>query len=423
MAVYIAIPKLGMTMRDARLVEWKAEEGALVNAGDIVLTIETDKTLWEVEATAAGYLHILVRAEQQANVARVVGLIAENEEELAQLQKQPPQEIYTTDAADSAVTSPVDAPAADLPAAAGVKDDKEKRVMISPVAKKMAVEHMIDITALSGSGPGGRILREDVERAIEEKKKAPAEAKAPSPAPSGKVINGKQVKEAIPLTGMRGAIAEHMYQSLQVAAQATGTAEVDMTEIIKLRNLIKDREKIKVTYSDILVLIIAKALRAHPIINSSIVEKEIVMWQDINIGIAVAVTGGANSGLIVPVVKNADKKTLVEISDEIKILAEKARLRKLLPDDVSGGTFTFSNPGALGGFHSYATPIINQPESAILAMSGITDRPVVRYGQIVIRPITVLSFTFDHRAIDGVPSQSFLSTLIKLIENPGLLIL
>ena len=123
-----------------------------------------------------------------------------------------------------------------------------------------------------------------------------------------------------------------------------------------------------------------------------------------------------------PVIKNADTKTLFQISDEMKVIAEKARARKLLPDDLSGGTFTFSNPGAMGGFHSYATPIINQPESAILAMSGVTDRPVVRDGQIVIRPVTVLSLTFDHRAIDGVPVQSFLSTILKLVEIPSLLI-
>jgi len=435
MAEYVAIPKLGMAMMDATLVEWRAAEGAQINKGEVVLLIETEKTKWEVEANAPGFLHILVPEDTKANVGRVVGLIAGSKDELSALQKEPHKEIYTIaptpseapQAAAAAAAATVPAPA--KPAASG------ERVKISPVARKMAEEAMIDIATVTGTGPDGRIVREDIERAIAEKAAKKVEAPKPAvpsavpaaaPTPAGQVIDFKRVKQSIPLKGTRRAIAEHMHRSLNIAAQLTNMGEIDMAEIMRMREGFVAQEKtigVRISYTDILVYALCKAIKTNPVINSSLIDNQIVLWEDINMGVAVAVGEGAESGLIVPVVKNADRKSLVELSLEIKALTEKARTGKLLPDDVSGGTFTLTNLGAVGGGYGFGTPIINQPQSAILASGAISERAVVRNGQIVIRPILTYSFTYDHRVIDGAPASRFITQLTQLLENPTMLLL
>jgi pyruvate/2-oxoglutarate dehydrogenase complex dihydrolipoamide acyltransferase (E2) component len=408
MAAYIAIPKLGMTMTEATVVEWKVREGDRVEKGDIVLAIQTEKIKWEVEASAPGYVHILVEEDVTAPVGRVVGLIAETIEELETLQREPAKEIFTT--VPGAAAAPAVAPA---PTAAGRAEGPEG-IRISPLARKLAEEHMIDITTIAGTGPGGRIVREDIERAIAERKQAA----------SVKAYEGKRVKTAIPLKGMRKAIAEHMQRSLAVAAQLTLMGEIDMSEVTKLRNSLLEQEQAadaRVTYTDILVAAIARALQDHPIMNSSLIENEIVIWEDINIGVAVALEDGLEGGLIVPVIRNAEQKSLHEIALEVHTLVEKARTGKLMPDDVTGGTFTLTNLGAVGGGWGFGTPIINQPQSAILGAGSISDRPAVRDGQIVVRPIMTYSLTFDHRVIDGAAAARFVARVSQLLEDPALL--
>ena len=424
MAEYIAIPKLGMAMMDANLVEWRVNEGSQVNKGDVVLLIETEKTQWEVEANASGFVHILVPADTKADVGRVVGLIAATKDELAALQKEPPKEMYTI------ARTPTEPQMAGTNPAAPVPSSIE-RVKISPVARKMAEEAMIDITTVKGTGPEGRIVREDIERAIAEKTTKKTEAPkqgAPASAiavPSGQLIDFKRVKQTIPLKGTRRAIAEHMHRSLNIAAQLTNMGEIDMSDIVRMREGLVAREKdlgVRITYTDIIVYTLCKSLKKNPIINSSLIENQVILWEDINIGVAVAVGEGAESGLIVPVVKNADKKSIVELSLEIKTLTEKARSGKLLPDDVTGGTFTLTNIGAVGGGYGFGTPIINQPQSSILGTGMISDRAVVINGQIVIRPIMTISFTYDHRVIDGAPATKFVNELRQLLETPALLL-
>lgn len=430
MAEYIAIPKLGMSMTEATLVEWKAGEGDRIEQGDTVLTIETEKTQWEVEAAASGFLHIVIEQEQVAPVARVVGMIAETPDELEKLKSAPPQEIYTTaaeatpaGAGDSATGQQAAAEAAPgAPAAAGPVKAERGRIRISPVARKMAEENMIDITTITGTGPGGRIVREDIQRAMEA---APAAA-----ATGAGTYEGKRVRSVIPLKSMRKSIAEHMQRSLAVSAQLTSMGEIDMSAVKDLRAALVGQEgKVgtRITYTDILVVAIARALREFPIINASIAESEIKLWEDINIGVAVALEAGpdgaGDGGLIVPVVRDADRKSLLEINAALKELVEKARRGKLLPDDVSGGTFTLTNLGAFGGGYGFGTPIINQPQSAIIGTGPIVDRAVVRDGEVVIRPIMTYSFTFDHRVIDGAPAAMFMLRLTELLETPGLLLL
>ncbi len=413
-----------MAMMDANVVDWHAKEGAQVNKGEPVLLIETEKTKWDVEANASGFLHILVPEDTKAVVGRVVGLIAKDKAELEQLQKEPAKEMFTTAQVvdvSGGGASPSETPE---PAPAAPTASAEK-VKISPVARKMAEEAMLDITRVKGTGPDGRIVREDIERAIAEKA-AKKEEPAKVTVTTGKVIDFKRVKQSIPLKGVRRAIADHMHRSLNIAAQLTNMGEIDMTDIVRMREIFVAQEKtigVRISYTDIMVFIICKALKANPVINSSLIENEIILWEDINIGVAVAVGEGVDSGLIVPVVKNADKKSIIEISREIKALTEKARTGKLLPDDVSGGTFTLTNMGAVGGGWGFGTPIINQPQSAILATGPITERAVVRNGQIVIRPIMTTSFTYDHRVIDGAPAAQFLMYLTQLLENPGVMLL
>jgi len=247
-------------------------------------------------------------------------------------------------------------------------------------------------------------MLEDIEREIETKKKKQAET-APV-----------EAELTMSLTGTRKAIAEHMLRSLSISAQLTAMGEIDMTEIVKLRESLLGQEEVlgaRITYTDLLVFAVAKVLKEYPLVNASIIDNQIKIWKDINIAVAVHVEGG----VIVPVIKNADKKPLTEISREIKTLTQRTRERTLTLEEVKGGTFTISNLGAIGGGWRFDTLIINQPQSAILGTGSITERAVVRDGQIVIRPIMTYSFTYDHRLIDGALAVKFMNSVIRLLEG------
>ena len=411
MAVQIVAPKLGMSMSDVTMVEWKVKEGEKVEKGTAVLVIETEKTEWNVEAGASGFLHILVQEGAKAKIGQVVGLIAEGREELEILQKEPPRESLIGE------TKVKESP---LPEAAhvGPLAGEGERLRISPIARKMAEEQMVDITRIKGTGPDGRIVKEDIEKALETQRKGAA----PPEEVTRALYQGRKVKQTIPIKGMRRVIAERMVSSLSNSAQLSFLGKFDATELIQFRKALLNREKaigVSVTYTEILVYVIARALKDHPDINVSLIENEIKVWEDINIGVAVAL---GKEGLLVPVVKQADKKSLIEISQEIKSLVEKAREGKILPDEVTGGTFTLTSIGAVGVSY-YQTPIINQPESAILGTGPIRDEPVVKNGQIVIASMMPYSLTIDHRVINGFGAEQFLAGLKELVETPGLLLL
>lgn len=404
MATDITVPRLGMAVADATIIEWKVQEGEQVAEKQVVVVIETEKLRYDVESPAAGFVHIVKNADETAAVSSAIGVIAESKEELAALQSAKPEPAPTaaeTEAAPQAAAAP--------PVSAG---GSRERVKISPVARKMAEEHVIDVTQVTGTGPGGRIIREDIEKAIADKAAGPKVAAAPAGTPGE-----KRVKSTVPLRGMRGAIAEHMHRSLATSAQLTAMGEIDMTQLVKMRQDLVEQESslgTRITYTDLLVIAVARALKEHPAINASLIDNEVKIWEDINIGVAVAL----DEGLIVPVVAAADRKSLKEISQTVKALASRAREGKLQPDDISGGTFTLSNLGAVGAGYRFETVIINQPESAILGTGAITDRAVVREGQIVIRPIMTYYFTYDHRVIDGAVAAGFMAGVIKLLENP-----
>lgn len=413
MATEIKIPRVGMAVADATIIEWQFKEGDQVEERQIVVVIETEKVRTDVESPVSGFLHIMMNEGETAPAGQVIGMLAESKEALTKLQKETPAG-KSAEAAQAAEPAAAGTPKAEAALAKEVAPaaGEEGRVHISPVARKLAEEHAIDITRVAGTGPGGRIVREDIEKTIAVKEAAPAPAAA---------VGERKVKQTIPLTGMRGTIAERMHHSLSASAQLTTMGEIDMGEIARLRNDLVAQESTldtRITYTDILVFAIARILRDHLKVNASIVDKEIKVWEDINMGVATAL----EDGLIVPVVKNADRKSLVEISKEIKTLAEKARENKLSGDEISGGTFTLTNLGALGSGWTFETAIINQPESAILRVGAITERAVVRDGQIVARPIMTYSLTYDHRVIDGAVAARFLTSLLSALENPTLLL-
>ncbi len=418
MATYIVIPRLGMTSSRATLIEWKAKEGDWVEKDSGVLAIETEKTGWEITAEVSGYLHIVVEEGREVPVNMVVGVIVNTKEELEAARKEEPREIAVP-AAEASQPPPEKTAETAVPGSIPAGPPREgERIRISPVARKMAEEHKIDISKVSGTGPDGRITKDDIEREIEARKKGAAEQPP--------VMDyGKRIKDTIPLKGMRKTIAERMHRSLSISPQVTTMAEFDVTELVRLReSLLKQEETIetRITYTDILVLVIAKALKDHPLLNSSLIDNEIKIWEDINVGVAVGLGEKGDRGLIVPVVRNADQKSLVELSKIIKSLAEKAQAGKLMPDDVTGGTFTLTSLGG-NGIGIFQTPIINQPEAAILGVGRITEKPVVRKGQIAIASMMPCSITVDHRIIDGVVVENFLGRLQELIESPGLLLL
>ena len=418
----ITIPKLGMTMKDAKVVAWKFKEGDWAEAGQVVLEIETEKLTYEVLAQASGFLHILAQPDTRLPVGALAGLLVETKEELAKLQI----EVQTGVIAEAAVAAEMSAA---TPTAIETRRSKPAHVRISPLAKKLAEEYHLDYTILQGSGPDGRIVKEDIERALIAQVSAPsntlAQAMGVEVLPN-QIIDGKKVKTVIPLKGMRKAIANHMTRSLQVAAQLTAMTEFDATELVRLRKQLLDRETsvgFRVSYTDLLVYILARVLKAMPIMNMSLIDDQIVLWDDIHVGVAVATQiSEYESGLIVPVVKNADKKTLSEIHRDVASLTEKARSGKLLPDDVAGSTFTLTNTGALSTLWSWGTPIINQPESAILQTGPIVERAAVVDGQVVVRSMMSASITFDHRVLDGAPVTIFMERLRDLIQNPATLI-
>ncbi len=418
MAVDIVMPKLAMAMKQGKIAEWKAQEGQWVEKGRIVMVIETEKVTYEVEASASGYLHIITELDTAVPVNETVAFLSATPEELAELQAARPApempQLKETAAAAAAST-----------ASAGFQ--KKSKVRISPAAKKLAQKHDLDITRITGSAPGGRIKKEDVLKFLESGEAIVAAAAPSEEAWTAEMVDGKRVKAAIPMKGMRKAIADHMIQSLSVSAQLSSMGEVDMTELIQIRKSLLQKEAeigVRITYTDLMILALTKAVQNVPLVNSSLIEDEIKIWEDINVAVAVALDRGEyESGLIVPVIKNADKKSLAEISRCIKDLTARARSAELTPDDLYGGTITLSNVGGLAAGWAVSTPILNQPQAVIVQPGGILDRPVARDGQVVVRPIMTLSVTFDHRILDGVPIIKFFTKMVELLENPELLLL
>ncbi|MFO7708845.1 MAG: dihydrolipoamide acetyltransferase family protein [Desulfobacterales bacterium] len=406
MAIEITIPKLGLTMEEATLVSWKFKAGDAVKKEQVVLILETDKVTFEMPSPGDGLLHPVAAAGSRIEVSQVVGYLAADQAELEQLAAQHPAAETGAPAAVAAA-----GPAAAVAEAPAAPAAQKGRVKASPVARVMAKAHGIDLARIAGSGPGGRIVRADVLKAIE--KWPPAKA-APAPAAAaGELLSAAQ---EIPIAGVRKVIFKNMHLSLATQAQLTLHTEAAAGAMIRLRSRMNAAGGAKVSYNAIIVKVIASALKQHPLVNAAVEGDLIKVWRQVHVGVAMDL----GRGLIVPKVRNADTKSIREISADLDRLVEAARANTLALDDLTVGTFTLTNLGAwdIDDF----TPIVNHPESAILGVGRIVDKPVARSGQAVIEPRMALSLSFDHRIIDGASGAAFLKTIKDMIEEPALML-
>ncbi len=389
MAVKIVMPKLGMAMTEGVVVKWLKEDGASVRKEEPIATVMSKKITYQVVASADGILRHAAQIKETRPVGAAIAYILASGEELP---------------AEAAAPSPavVAAPQAAIPAPASAAAKEEKPfVLASPAARRLALEKGIELMEVKGTGVGGRITEKDV-LAFVETRQALLPTRPPGAPP-----------QAIPFIGMRQAVAQRMTESLQSMAQVTLLTEADVTEMVRMRERLKQR--FDLTYTDIIVKAVATALKEHPLLNAALVGEEIQLLPEIHIGVAVAL----EDGLIVPVVRDADKKSLQDIAQETKRLAEGARDGSLTVDEVTGSTFTITNLGTydVDGF----TPIINPPEAAILGVGRIVEKPAVYRGEIAKRAMMALSLTFDHRLVDGSPAAAFLRRVKDSLEMPSLI--
>ena len=433
------MPKWGMTMKEGKISKWFKSEGDAIEKGESFFEVETEKITNVVEATAGGIVfQIVVAAGTKVPVGTIVAVIAEPGEQ--------PERIEGIQAGEVVEGSK---PTLDGPAPTPVQKPAEKKfVPASPAARRLAKELGVELSLVEGSGPSGRITEADVKRFHEEGPPAPKmtplaaemirQAELDSASIEGTGEGGKITKEdvqrfldlkkdedaiptakSIPFNGIRRSIAENMRASLHNTAQLTIFVEVDATEMIRFRDTVREEYKqddtVKISYNDIIILATSRALKHHPNMNSTLVGEEILLHGSVHMGIAVALS----EGLIVPVLRNADKKGLFEIAGEARELARKAREGTLTVDEVTGGTFTISN---LSMFQvDGVTPILKSPETGILGIGRIKAKPAVYNGEIAIRSMMFLNLTFDHQIVDGAPAAEFLQAVARYLENPYLI--
>ena len=407
MATEIYLVKVGMTMHEGTVDEWYASDGERVEAGALLYRLETEKVNLDVDAEAAGTVKHLVAAGATLAPGDVVGYLYADGEVIPEVlpKPTPKRDIAVREAA--AATGSAAANAKATPAAPG------KRVAASPAARKLAAELRVDLAAVAGTGPRGRITREDVQQAAAASPGAAKPADVPAPA-------------SIPLRGMRKTIAERMHASLRDSAQLTMEMEVAVDEAMRLRRALVDEwaaDGIRVTVTDLVLRATARALRDHPAMNAALVDDAIVRFEPVHLGFAVALdeTAPGGPGLIVPVVKDAHAMSLRQIASASAALAQRARAGTLAVDNVAGGTFTVTSLGMFGvdGF----TPILNPPQAGILGVGRIYDG-VAWAGEHPVKAQRMrLSLTWDHRVLDGAPAAAFLASVRDFLEAPLRLLL
>jgi len=383
MVTEVIMPKMGQTMEKGKIVKWLKKDGEEVRKGEPLLEIETDKTTIEVEARDSGKLRILAQEGEEVPIATTIAYILKEGESLSE---------------------------GELAEAVA-----EERVKASPLARRIAKEKGIDLTQVRGTGPGGRITKEDVLAYLERRMGEPSVVTALP------VESAKLEYEVAPMSSMRKAIARKMVESKTHVPHFYVTVQVDMTEAAKMREdlipVLEEKKNVRFSFTHMLIKAVAEALEKYPQLNATFEDGEIRVWRDVNVGIAVSL----EDGLIVPVLKGANKIDLFEIASRARDLVDRAREKKLKEDEFSGGTFTISNMGALD-VESF-TAIINVPEVAILAVGRISDKPAVVDGRLTIRKIMTMTLSADHRVVDGVTAAKFLQEVKRLLEAPHLLLL
>ena len=420
------LPDLGEGLAEAEIDKWLVKEGDVVAEDDLLVEVITDKATAEIPSPFAGTVTKIHAAEGEVvPVGTVIITIGEAGDAGGAAGGDPvPERVPAAEPqAERGLSERTTAPSNGAPTGAnGVK--------AMPPVRKLARELGVDIAVLEGSGPGGRVLREDVEAAargdnvISLTEEAPAARKPPPPPPPVRPLSVPAIsrdERREPFRGVRRTIAERMQHAHQIVPPVTHVEECDVTQLDATRKLANERnpDGQRLTYLPFIVKAVVAALKDHPALNASLDEEasEIVFHGDYNIGVAV----DTPAGLVVPVVKHADQKRLRDIAADIDRLAAAARNGTISSEDLRGGTFTVTSPGPFGGL--MATPIVIHPQSGILGVHRATDRPVVRDGQIVVRKMMNLSITFDHRILDGMTAAKFALEVVELLENPAVLAL
>ena len=431
MAEVIRMPRMSDTMEEGNIVSWLKKEGEPVETGETLAEVETDKATMELDSYFDGVLlHIAVK-EGPVPIDGIIAVIGEQGEDWKKAIAEAGGNGAgkSPDEAAAAPSTPVkeEAPATPAETAAPAASD-DKRLKASPLARSMAKEAGVNITQIDGSGDGGRIVKRDVEAFIEQQQSAPQPAAVPAaqPAPQAPPAPAKEAPAVTPfvfstgeanyeeksISQMRKTIARRLAESKFSATHFYLTLEINMGRAIQIRQRLNEVSPVKISFNDLVVKASAAALRQHPAVNSSWLGDKIRFNKDVNIGVAVAV----EDGLLVPVIRYTDMKSLSQINTEVKALAELAKQRKLQPEQMQGNTFTISNLGMFG--IEEFTAIINPPDSCILAVGGIIEKPIVKDGQIEVGNMMKVTLSCDHRTVDGATGAQFLQTLKGILEDP-----
>lgn len=405
MAEVIRMPKMSDTMTEGVIVSWLKQVGDDIKPGDILAEVETDKATMELENYVKGtLLHIGIPAGGSVPVDALIAIVGQKGEDIsallngASVPAAAPAKAEETKVETAAPTAPAPAPVANT--------SNDSRVKASPLAKKIADEKGIDLNSVSGSGDGGRIVKRDVETFT------PAAKTAGAPSITLPTVVGQESFEEVPVSQMRKVIARRLGESKHTAPHFYLTMSINMDKAIEARKAMLEFSPVKISVNDIIIKAVAAALRKNPAANSSWLGDKIRYNHHINIGVAVAI----EDGLIVPVVKFADSKSLSHISAEVKELADKAKNKKLQPNEFEGNTFTISNLGMFG--IDEFTAIINPPDACILAVGAAKETVVVENGQMKVANVMKVTLSCDHRVVDGAVGSAFLKTLKELLENP-----
>ncbi|MDX6443823.1 MAG: hypothetical protein QOH71_897 [Blastocatellia bacterium] len=425
------MPKLSPTMEEGQLSRWLKKEGDKVSMGEPLAEIDTDKATMEMQALSNGVLRkILINEGESAPLGQPIAIIGEPDEDISSLLKEVPAKAPPAPSADAPKESeaaPPEAveakpsqssapPQASEPPTQSGRDDG--RQLVSPIAARMAAEAGVNLKSLQGSGPGGRIVKRDIEAAMKSKPASAPRAAAlrgavtPRSDHKGAVYGPSGYRDE-PLSEMRRTIARRLVTSLGPVPHFFLTSEIDMERAADMRVAINELyPDLKLSVNDIIVKVAAAALIQHPQVNASFQDKTVRYYEHADIGVAVA----TENGLITPIVRAADQKPLLEIASEVRELAERARSRKLKPEEYTGATFSISNLGMFG--IDEFTAVINPPEGAILAVGAMTPRPVARDKEVVVRQTMRVTMSCDHRVIDGAVGAQFLRTFKQIMENP-----
>lgn len=405
MAEVIRMPKMSDTMTEGVIVAWHKKVGDTVKTGDILAEVETDKATMELENYAKGtLLHIGIETGKSVPVDAIIAIVGKAGEDISALLNDAPAAVASpAPAAEEKKETPVETVSGAVSSSGNNQDDS--RIKVSPLAKKLAQDKGIDIKSVHGTGENGRIVKRDVE-------KLGAGANGSIPVFRTPAVTGKESYEDISLSQMRKAIARRLSESKNTAPHFYLKASINMDKAIDARKSLNEVGPVKISLNDFVVKAVAAALRLHPKVNSSWLGDKIRMNHHIHIGIAVAI----DDGLIVPVVKFADSKGIFHISSEIKELADKAKNKKLQPQEFEGNTFTISNLGMYG--IDEFTAIINPPDSCILAVGAAKETVISENGQMKVAQVMKVTLSCDHRSVDGAIGSAFLQTLKDYLEHP-----